>query len=74
MYEIKTYYKNTMPYKLELQHKKSGIKLTYYKSTTEFLSFLNEEFNIQIYGESQRNYRTQKTPSSGVKPQMQILF
>jgi len=70
---IGTYYKNTMPYKIELVHKKSGIKFVCYKSTTEYLSFLKDEFNIQVYGESQRNYRPQKTTSSGIKPQMSLL-
>lgn len=46
---ITTYYQNTMPWKIVLTHKQSNKTETYYKSTTEYLSFITENFYVQIY-------------------------
>jgi hypothetical protein len=41
-----TFYQNTMPWKIILERKQDGKKFTFYRSTTEYLSFLDELFNI----------------------------
>jgi len=44
-----TYTNNTLPWKIILKHKIYGTTLTYYKSTTDFLSFTDdwEETHVQ---------------------------
>lgn len=72
---VMIYYKDTMPWKITLVHKQSGHKTVCYRSTTEFLSFLDESFDITI---NQEKHGTHKTPSAKRTPrednQMQILF
>lgn len=46
----KTYTKETMPYKITLNHY-SGIKYVYYRSTTEYLQYDDSKFTVQILQE-----------------------
>ncbi len=45
---IHNYSSYNMPYKVTLQTKDKKIKLVYYKSTTEFLSFDDTRVDVEI--------------------------
>lgn len=66
---IKTYNRYDMPYKLTLLHNETKLKLVYYKSITEFLSYDDTKFTS-----TSQDSKTKKPSSVRQQSKMQILW